>query len=152
MCAEAVENSSWLMVDPFETAVRNSDGEPEYVPTARVLSHFDHEINEVLGGVGGQKVKICLLAGSDLIQTMSTPNLWSPTDLDIILGQYGAFIIERSGSCFSLTNWVASWLTSLQEPISRRHWPRYGNTRTISGLSVKLSRMMSVLQKSGCFW
>jgi nicotinamide mononucleotide adenylyltransferase len=29
---------------------------------------------------------------------MSTPNLWSPTDLDIILGQYGVFIIERSGA------------------------------------------------------
>ncbi|KAB5566496.1 putative nicotinamide mononucleotide adenylyltransferase [Coniochaeta sp. 2T2.1] len=98
MCAAAVEHSSWLMVDPFETAVRNSDGEPVYVPTARVLDHFDHQINEVLGGVDGKRVKICLLAGSDLIQTMSTPNLWSPTDLDIILGQYGAFIIERSGT------------------------------------------------------
>lgn len=98
MCAVAVEHSSWLMVDPFETAVRNSNGEPVYVPTARVLDHFDHEINEVLGGVDGKKVKICLLAGSDLIQTMSTPNLWSPTDLDIILGKYGAFIIERSGT------------------------------------------------------
>jgi len=69
MCAAAVEHSSWLMVDPFETAVRNKDGEPVYVPTARVLDHFDHEINEVLGGFGGQKVKICLLAGSDLVST-----------------------------------------------------------------------------------
>lgn len=100
MCAAAVEHSSWLMVDAFETAVRNADNEPVYVPTARVLNHFDHELNTVLGGTWGegQKVKICLLAGSDLIQTMSTPNLWSPTDLDIILGQYGAFIIERSGT------------------------------------------------------
>lgn len=67
MCAVAVEHSSWLMVDPFETAVRNSNGEPVYVPTARVLDHFDHEINEVLGGVDGKRVKICLLAGSDLV-------------------------------------------------------------------------------------
>lgn len=100
MCEAAIEHSSWLMVDAFETAVRNSNNEPVYVPTARVLNHFDHELNTVLGGTWGegQKVKICLLAGSDLIQTMSTPNLWSPTDLDIILGQYGAFIIERSGT------------------------------------------------------
>lgn len=98
MCADAVEHSSWLMVDDYETAVRNAEGKPEYVPTARVLNHFDHEINEVLGGYDGKKVKICLLAGSDLIQTMSTPNLWSPTDLDVILGQYGAFIIERMGT------------------------------------------------------
>ena len=56
------------MVDSFETDVRNADGEPVYVPTARVLDHFDHEINEVLGGVDGKKVKICLLAGSDLVR------------------------------------------------------------------------------------
>ncbi|KAK1767694.1 putative nicotinamide mononucleotide adenylyltransferase [Phialemonium atrogriseum] len=98
MCAAAIEQSSWLMVDPFETSVRNSKGEPQYVPTARVLAHVDHEINDVLGGVSGKRARICLLAGSDLIQTMSTPNLWSSADLDIILGHYGCFIIERSGT------------------------------------------------------
>jgi nicotinamide mononucleotide adenylyltransferase len=73
MCRAAVEHSSWLMVDPFETDVRNSDGEPVYVPTARVLDHFDHEINEVLGGFDGKQVKICLLAGSDLVRRPATP-------------------------------------------------------------------------------
>jgi len=71
MCRAAVEHSSWLMVDSFETDVRNAAGEPVYVPTARVLDHFDHEINEVLGGVDGKKVKICLLAGSDLVRDLS---------------------------------------------------------------------------------
>ncbi|KAL1877321.1 hypothetical protein VTK73DRAFT_8774 [Phialemonium thermophilum] len=98
MCAVAVEQSSWLMVDPFETAARNSKGEPIFVPTAEVLAHVDHEINDVLGGIGGKRARISLLAGSDLIQTMSTPNLWSPDDLDVILGSYGCFIIERSGT------------------------------------------------------
>ncbi|KAK1772933.1 putative nicotinamide mononucleotide adenylyltransferase [Phialemonium atrogriseum] len=98
MCVAAIEQSSWLMVDPFETSVRNSKGEPQYVPTACVLAHIDHEINDVLGGVSGKRARICLLAGSDLIQTMSTPNLWSSADLDIILSHYGCFIIERSGT------------------------------------------------------
>jgi nicotinamide mononucleotide adenylyltransferase len=118
MCAAAIEQSPWLMVDPYETSVRNAKGEPAYMPTAQVLAHIDHEINDVLGGVGGQRARVCLLAGSDLvsrkhsswckrqdamiftnlkIQTMSTPNLWSPADLDIILGTYGCFVIERSG-------------------------------------------------------
>jgi len=39
-----------------------------------------------------------LLAGSDLINTMSEPGVWSPSDLDRILGRYGTFIIERAGS------------------------------------------------------
>lgn len=98
MCAAAIEQSPWLMVDPYETSVRNAKGEPAYLPTAQVLAHIDHEINDVLGGVGGQRARVCLLAGSDLIQTMSTPNLWSPADLDIILGTYGCFVIERSGT------------------------------------------------------
>ncbi|KAM7204924.1 hypothetical protein V8F20_003386 [Naviculisporaceae sp. PSN 640] len=103
MCSSAVAQSSWLMVDPFETVNCNKDGEPEYVPTAQVLRHFDHEINTVLGGIEGvdgtmRKARIALLAGADLVMSMGEPGLWSPTDLDVILGSYGAFIIERSGT------------------------------------------------------
>ncbi|KAK4248546.1 hypothetical protein C7999DRAFT_31040 [Corynascus novoguineensis] len=103
MCARAVEHSSWLMVDPFETLNRNEKGEPQYVPTAKVLRHFDHEINTVLGGIEGtdgqkRKARISLLAGADLVMSMGEPGLWAPQDLDTILGEYGAFIIERSGT------------------------------------------------------
>lgn len=122
MCSRAVEHSTWLMVDPFETVNCDSQGEPKYVPTAQVLRHFDHQINTVLGGIEGtdgkmRKARIALLAGADLVMSMGTlwdrecireynadlrgtgePGLWSPTDLDVILGQYGAFIIERSGT------------------------------------------------------
>ena len=45
-------------------------------PTAQVLDHFDHEINEVLGGVedtNGKKqhVRVALLAGADLVRLQS---------------------------------------------------------------------------------
>ncbi|KAK3939076.1 nicotinamide-nucleotide adenylyltransferase [Diplogelasinospora grovesii] len=103
MCARAVAPSPWLMVDPFETVNCNADGEPEYVPTAKVLRHFDYEINTRMGGIEGtdgkmRKAKIALLAGADLVMSMGEPGLWSPVDLDVILGQYGAFIVERSGT------------------------------------------------------
>ncbi|KAL2174549.1 uncharacterized protein P884DRAFT_249649 [Thermothelomyces heterothallicus CBS 202.75] len=103
MCARAVEQSSWLMVDPYETVNCDEKGEPRYVPTAKVLRHFDYEINEVLGGIEGtdgqrKKARIALLAGADLVMSMGEPGLWAPKDLDTILGQYGAFIIERSGT------------------------------------------------------
>jgi len=73
------------------------------MPTALVLDHFDHEVNTVLGGVevepGKRRpVRIALLAGADLIQTMSTPGVWSDKDLDHILGRYGTFIVERTGT------------------------------------------------------
>jgi nicotinamide mononucleotide adenylyltransferase len=85
------------MVDPWETV------QTGYTPTAAVLDHFNHEINEVLGGVerpDGTRVpvRIALLAGADLIQTMSTPGVWSENDLDHILGKFSTFIVERIGT------------------------------------------------------
>ncbi|KAL1956623.1 hypothetical protein VTO42DRAFT_6970 [Malbranchea cinnamomea] len=98
MCQLAVDvTSDWLMIDPWEPMQK------EYIPTAKVLDHFDREINEIRGGIDagdGSKrpVRIALLAGADLIHTMSTPGVWSEEDLDHILGRYGTFIVERSGT------------------------------------------------------
>ncbi|RYP12220.1 hypothetical protein DL767_011425 [Monosporascus sp. MG133] len=99
MCELAAEEtSSWLMVDPWEAI------QPDFTPTAQVLDHFEYELNQNLGGVlsadGQQRrpVKIMLLAGADLICTMSTPGVWAEKDLDHILGSFGAMIVERSGT------------------------------------------------------
>jgi hypothetical protein len=79
MCSEAVEPSSWLMVDPFETVNCNDRGEPQYVPTAQVLRHFDHEINTVLGGIEGtdgqmKKARVALLAGMGTVAVLACRN------------------------------------------------------------------------------
>lgn len=63
----------------------------EYQRTAVVLDHFDYEINTVLGGVqtedGEQRhVNVMLLAGSDLISTMSEPGVWSYADVGLQSG------------------------------------------------------------------
>lgn len=68
------QSSKWLDVDPWEAIQK------EYQPTALVLDHFEHEINEVQQGIATENgerkaVKIVLLAGADLIQTMSTPGM-----------------------------------------------------------------------------
>ena len=98
MCQLACDQTSdWLMVDTWEPMHK------KYQPTAVVLDHFDYEINTIRNGVdvghGSRKpVRIALLAGADLIHTMSTPGVWSEKDLDHILGKYGSFIVERSGT------------------------------------------------------
>ncbi|KAI0039808.1 Nucleotidylyl transferase [Auriscalpium vulgare] len=75
MCTLATEQtSSWLMVDPWEAF-------QSYQRTAVVLDHFEYEINTVLGGVQGRHVRVVLLAGSDLISTMSEPGVWSENDV-----------------------------------------------------------------------
>ncbi|KAF2009678.1 nicotinamide mononucleotide adenylyltransferase 1 [Aaosphaeria arxii CBS 175.79] len=91
------DSSTWIGVDPWEPLHK------EYLPTVKVLDHFDYELNKVRGGIDdstGQKkqIHVALLAGADLIQTMSTPGLWAKEDLSRILGHYGAFILERSGT------------------------------------------------------
>lgn len=98
MCELACERtSSWLMVDAWESL------QPAYTRTAKVLDHFNDEINVKRGGIltaTGAKagVKIMLLAGGDLIESMGEPNVWADSDLHHILGNYGCLIVERTGS------------------------------------------------------
>ncbi|KAM0791210.1 hypothetical protein ACM66B_005691 [Microbotryomycetes sp. NB124-2] len=107
MCNLAVQDmSEWIMVDSWEAK------QPDYTPTAQVLDHFDHELNTVRGGadvvisdpdtgetrIEKRRIQIKLLAGSDLIMTMSEPGVWAEKDLHHILGRYGCYIIERAES------------------------------------------------------
>lgn len=99
MCELACERtSSWLMVDAWESL------QPKYTRTALVLDHFNEEINIKREGVLSKDgksrlgVKIMLLAGGDLIESMGEPNVWADQDLHHILGNYGCLIVERTGS------------------------------------------------------
>ncbi|CAM1506387.1 Fc.00g060280.m01.CDS01 [Cosmosporella sp. VM-42] len=140
MCRLGTENTSkWLMVDPWEAE------NPAYIPTARVLDHFDYEINEVMGGVecsdGTRKrARIMLLAGLDLIQTMSTPGVWDERDLDHILGNYGVFALERSGTD------IDSTLANLKQWEKNLHIIRQVVTNDVSSTKVRLllKRDMSI--------
>lgn len=87
-------------VDDWETVRRDEAGNPLYSRTVDVLRHFDDCVNNVLGGietVDGTfvRARIMLLIGADLALTMGDPKIWAPADLDVILGFYGAFIVER---------------------------------------------------------
>lgn len=98
MCELACERtSSWLMVDAWESL------QPSYTPTAQVLDHFNHHLNVrrrgILTSAGTHKgIKIMLLAGGDLIESMGEPNVWADADLHHILGRFGCLILERTGS------------------------------------------------------
>ena len=114
------ETSDRWDVDPWEAS------QSEYTPTAAVLDHFDHEINSVMGGIWAQnsqtgekqhrRVKIMLLAGSDLLKTMSDEGVWDAKDLNHILGSYGAFIIERMGADIKkATNALSAWSNNIHQ-------------------------------------
>ena len=100
MCELAVERTSnWLMVDAWESL------QGEYQRTAVVLDHFAAEINGKNGERGiklrdgsYKPIKIMLLAGGDLIQSMGEPGVWAEEDLRHILGEFGCLIVERTGA------------------------------------------------------
>jgi len=101
MCELAVNEEDpktrFVMVDTWEAR------QSQYQPTAKVLDHLDYELNEKRGGLDngkGEKVKIkiALLGGADLVETFTMPGVWSREDLDHIICDYGAVIIERAGT------------------------------------------------------
>ena len=79
MCELAVSKSDWIMVDHWETL------QPKYVTTAKVLDHFNFELNNSGGCIMSdgsiQRIEIMLLAGGDLIQSFAVPNLWKEKDV-----------------------------------------------------------------------
>ena len=102
MCELAIASESKvdLTIDPWETLRVDEENKPYYSPTVDVLRHFDYEVNGTLGGIEtleGSLVqaKIMLLIGADLAVTMADPKIWDPADIDVLLGYYGAFIVER---------------------------------------------------------
>ncbi|RFU72459.1 nicotinamide-nucleotide adenylyltransferase 2 [Trichoderma arundinaceum] len=103
MCSLAVDTDSkaTITIDPWETVRLDDSGKPLYSPTVDVLRHFDHEINNVLGGIETldgtfTTARVMLLIGADLAATMADPKLWDPSDIDVLLGHYGAFVVERT--------------------------------------------------------
>ncbi|ESK97353.1 nicotinamide mononucleotide adenylyl transferase [Moniliophthora roreri MCA 2997] len=112
MCRLAAQDAPWLMIDPWEAF-------QSYQRTAVVLDHFEYELNTLRGGVrtpdGEQRnVRVMLLAGSDLISTMSEPGVWSYEDLDHILSRYGCFIIERAGTDVeAATDALSRWRSNI---------------------------------------
>lgn len=106
MCSLAVDTDTnvTITIDPWETVRVDESGKPLYSPTVDVLRHFDHEINNVLGGIETldgtfTTARIMLLIGADLAATMADPRLWDPADIEVLLGYYGAFVVERPAQC-----------------------------------------------------
>jgi len=71
------------MVDAWESL------QDEYQRTAVVLDHFDEELNAGSGGGvtlsngSKRKIRIMLLAGGDLIQSMGEPGVWADVDVSL---------------------------------------------------------------------
>lgn len=150
MCQRAVDASDWLMVDTWEPMHK------EYQPTAIVLDHFDYEINAIRNGIdtgnGSRKpVQVVLLAGADLVHTMSTPGVWSEKDLDHILGQYGVCLATAVRPKLICANpFLRPSSLSGAEQISTRRSQHCSLGKRISTSFNSSSKMTLVARKFAC--
>lgn len=101
MCNLALEESDWLMVDPWESM------QTTFQRTALVLDHFEAMLNQPDPTIATttsndedneRRIKVVLLAGGDLIESFQVPGLWDSDDLHHILGDFGCLVLERTGA------------------------------------------------------
>eukprot|EP00287_Rhodomonas_sp_CCMP768_P002220 CAMPEP_0196738158 /NCGR_PEP_ID=MMETSP1091-20130531/15665_1 /TAXON_ID=302021 /ORGANISM="Rhodomonas sp., Strain CCMP768" /LENGTH=233 /DNA_ID=CAMNT_0042082113 /DNA_START=121 /DNA_END=822 /DNA_ORIENTATION=- len=91
MCQAALETSDWVVTDEWESK------QDEWTRTRLVLDRFHQELNKDPALNGGRSVRVLLLCGADILDSMSTPGVWVESDLRQILS-YGTACIKRSGS------------------------------------------------------
>ncbi|KAM8927359.1 nicotinamide/nicotinic acid mononucleotide adenylyltransferase 1 [Pelodytes ibericus] len=122
MAKLAVQTTDWVEVDPWECS------QPEWVETVRVMRHHQQELakdesNDVpekkMSHRKGQKRKreqncrdvpdrncpdsraspqVKLLCGADVLESLSTPNLWKAEDVLEIISTFGIVCITRLGN------------------------------------------------------
>lgn len=103
MCELAVEGTD-IMVDSWEAdQVDEATGEPVYTTTVDVMRHIDREINKMAASSSlsssslpkDKRIHVALLIGADVAVTMGDEAVWPREDLDVIVGHYGVFVVER---------------------------------------------------------
>lgn len=84
MCRLAIADSTWIEVDSWESH------QTTYQRTLQVLDSLQERLSSLI-----PNVKVMFLAGADLIQSFSIPDLWSEQDRISILDKYGCIVVDR---------------------------------------------------------
>jgi len=89
MVKRSLASSDWVTCDEWETAQR------EWTRTRLSLDRMHLEVNK--GNTSGRDVKVMLLCGADILDSMVTPGVWMESDLHTLLSR-GIVCIKRAGS------------------------------------------------------
>mmetsp|Transcript_55619 Transcript_55619/g.132055 ORF Transcript_55619/g.132055 Transcript_55619/m.132055 type:complete len:367 (+) Transcript_55619:124-1224(+) len=88
MAKRAVASSDWIACDEWEVK------QNEWTRTRLSLDRMHIELNK---NNGGREIKVMLLCGADILDSMVTPGVWMESDLRLLLAQ-GVVAIKRQGS------------------------------------------------------
>jgi len=90
MCELAVADSPFIMVDSWEAK------QSSYQRTLTVLARIDMVVN-FNNYASDEKVRVMLLCGTDLLESIVTPGVWIPDQVRTLLQEYGIVCINRDG-------------------------------------------------------
>ena len=88
MCRRAAASSPWVATSAWETL------QPGWSTTASSMAAYASFIAEAYPH---GPVRLLLLCGADMLESLLVPGLWADEDVDTILGDYGVAVIERVG-------------------------------------------------------
>ncbi|XP_039291258.1 nicotinamide/nicotinic acid mononucleotide adenylyltransferase 1 isoform X1 [Nilaparvata lugens] len=112
----ALRNSEWIQLSDWEC------NQESWMTTIQVLQYHQDKLNSAVKGIrnrneceendnecdwlrnitqhcsNNEKIVIKLLCGADLLESFGTPNLWSPIDIENIVGDHGLIVITRGDS------------------------------------------------------
>ncbi|MCL7041242.1 hypothetical protein MKW94_004454, partial [Papaver nudicaule] len=90
LCELACKSSSFVMVDPWEAK------QSSYQRTLTVLGRVESCLCES-GLVRRESLKVMLLCGSDLVESICVPGVWIPEQVRALCRDYGIVCIRREG-------------------------------------------------------
>ncbi|XP_024358094.1 uncharacterized protein [Physcomitrium patens] len=90
MCQLAVCDSPTIMVDSWEAK------QSSYQRTLTVLTRIEAAVNSS-NLASDEKVRVMLLCGTDLLESLTTPGVWIPDQVRALLQDYGIVCINRNG-------------------------------------------------------
>jgi len=101
MCKLAVKDRNeegFLVVDPWEV------NQERFVPTIEALLHHLHILRQEFQT---DNVKLIMLSGADLFQSLVAPGVWKPEHVEEILSNFGIAVVDRH-SGVNLQQFIAS--------------------------------------------
>ena len=79
MVKYALDSSDWVSCDEWETK------QNEWTRTRLSLDRMHIEVNR--GNTSGKDIKVMLLCGADILDSMVTPGVWTESDLHVLLSR-----------------------------------------------------------------
>jgi nicotinamide mononucleotide adenylyltransferase len=90
LCQLATQDSPFVMVDSWEAT------QSSYQRTLTVLSRVEAAVNS-RAFAAEEKVRVMLLCGTDLLESMTKPGIWIPEQVRVLLQEHGVVCICRTG-------------------------------------------------------